>query len=140
MFKNIKPFRPVNKIQSTPRQIPKILSKPVKYNNLTKSMGNLTFNALNESIQNHIDELKSNLKPIRQNTTPGVNLTDSEAIRYLQKSTRYDNKRRTVNSKEIDQVPKIDTPDEKETEQEIAEKVSNINDKLYLDIFIPCMN
>jgi hypothetical protein len=112
---------------------------------LTRSIGDMTINTLNESIEKHIDELRKSAKP-RKKRSEIVN--DSEMVKYLQMSgiQRKTESPGLAPKAACDAAPgvRLDSEEEGEEEEEvrheIEEKVSSVNDKLYLDIFIPCVN
>lgn len=85
-------------------------------NFLSNSMHNLTFNSLNESIQTHLNDLKKGHLPS----------ADDDEIPYQLETSISD---------KDDIEPPIPQPRTKSAH----DKLSEMNDKLYLDIFIPCI-
>ena len=106
-----------------------------------KSSNNMTLNNLSDSIQSHLDALKKQIKT-RQMTT----MNNSSQINYLMqepnKLTKLDTQ--AVESQlikhERPRTHKIGNEIEHEDAKDYRTKVSSINNKLYLDIFIPCAN
>ncbi len=121
-----------------------IHNKPQK-NNLTKSIEYMTINKLNETIENHIDELCKSAKSIKRRKET---VNDLDMVKYLQMTGI---RKKVVSPKLVKEkkVPVIvvtarqecdEDKEEEDVVQEVEEKVSSVNDKLYLDIFIPCIN
>ena len=106
-----------------------------------KSSNNMTLNNLSDSIQSHLDALKKQIKT-RQLTT----LNNSSQINYMMQEP---NKLAKLDTQAVEsqlikherpRTHKIGDNVEQEDAKDYRTKVSSINNKLYLDIFIPCAN